>query len=169
MRKFKFMVFLMICLMAAFSGCAWLSPFSGDKAATQTNFSKAISDEKVQAPALVNGKVVILNNHKKTFELNRKSEEKTLNVWQKFCRWLGNLSILVVLVVIGGLLAGTSAPIVFLFNAYKRFKKGFVQTVQALDASGEVKPGSNLAVSLSKIQDSDVKALVDDIQQPGKV
>jgi len=160
---------LAICIMAGLlSGCSLLSPFSGNKQSQQSEYSKTSTDEKYQTAAVIRGKTVILNNHIKKNELNRKNKDVPLNGWQKFCRWLGNLSILTVLIICGGLFAGTSAPLVFLLNGYNRFKKAFIQTVRGIDQSGEVKEGSNLANSLSKVQDNDVKALVDDIQQPGK-
>ncbi len=161
---------IIICaIMVVCSGCSFLSPFSGNSKGKQSEYSKTFSDEKYQTAAVVHGKTVILNNHIRKNELNKKNQDQQLNAWQRFCRWLANLSILTVLVVVGGLFAGTSAPLVFLFNAYKKFKKAFVQTVKGLEQSGEVKPGSNLATTLSKVQDSDVKALVDDVQQPGKL
>lgn len=158
---------LLLVMAVALGGCSWLHPFSGNVKAAVTDYSKSNSEIKLQEVGEINGKAVILNSSKKTSDVNRKVEEKQLNGWQKFTRWLGNLSILTVLVCVGGLLAGTTAPVMFLYKAYLRFKKGFVQTVHAIDEAKAVENNPVLKAALSSKQDSDVKALVDDIQQPG--
>ena len=158
----KFIIFA-ICL-ALLSGCSWLSPFAGNTKSAQRDYSKMTSDESYQAPAFVNGRTVVLNNRIKKTEVNRTNKEIPLNVWQKFCRWLGNLSVLIVLVVVGGLFAGTTAPLMFLWSRYQTFRKALTQTVSAIEKSKAVDKDPELKNALSSGHDASTKTLISSIK-----
>lgn len=149
------------------AGCSWMSPFSGNTQRTEQNYSKSQSDESYQAPAFVEGHTVILNNRIRKSEINKVHKEHPLNAWQRFCRWLGNLSILTILVVGGGLAAGTTAPAVFLVKRFWAFKKGLLTVVKTIDEHKVIEKDPELKTALSKAMDSDTKKLIDDLKRAG--
>ena len=118
----------------------------------------------VQTP---DGKVYIWEDQKQTVDVNYERKDKPLSWWQKFTNWLGNLGMIGFIALIIALFVAPGGTILWLWNQYMRFKKAFTQTVAAIDASNATQH-PEVKAALSAKQDNDVKALVDDVQQPGK-
>lgn len=154
-----------LVLIFSLAGCSLLSPFSGSTKSAQTDYSKSYSDESYQAPANVNGRTVILNNHIRKSEVNKTNKTQPLNVWQKFCRWLGNLSIIMVLVIVGGLFAGTSAPLLWFIGRFKVISTALKQVVTGIEKTKAVEANPELKTALSSVMDTKSKMVVDDIRR----
>lgn len=146
-------------------GCSGGGLFASASRNAETSFNQSKSEEKYQNVIEVSGKPIILQNYKKTSDINRVRQEKELNPWQKFCRWIANLSILAVVVSVGGLFMGTTAPIVWIWTRYQKFRKALSQTVQAIEKSNAVNKDTDLKAALSTTHDNDTKMLIDDIRR----
>lgn len=130
-------------------------------------YSSTIEKEPkvVQTP---DGKSIVWEAQKQTVDVNYERKDKPLSWWQRFCNWLGNWGIISILALIAALVIAPGGTMLWLWRQYMKFKKAFTQTVKAIDESKAVETTPTLKASLSSHQDNSVKALVDDIQQPGK-
>lgn len=131
------------------------------------NYSSTI-EKQPQIATTIDGKAVVFESQKQTVDVNYTKKDKPLSAWQKFCNWLGNFGIVSILALIAALVIAPGGTMMWLWGRYSKFKKAFQQTAAAIDESKAIEKSPELKAALSGRQDNDVKALVDDFQQPGK-
>lgn len=114
------------------------------------------------------GKSVVFTAQQQTVEVGYERREKPLSWWQKICNWMANLGIFGILALIAAFFIAPGATIGFLFKEKAKIMTALKQTVKGIDDSQVVKNSPAVAQALSAAQDNKTKALIDDIQQPGK-
>lgn len=162
---------ILICLaLAGLSGCGFLNfpTLNAPKPPDQIYQYHQTIEKQPQVVQTAEGKAVVWEAQKQTFDVNYERKDKPLSFWQRICNWLANLGILGIVGVLAGLFFAPAGTIAWLLGIKNKFQKAFTQTVKAIDQSQAVAQHPGLKSALSRIQDSDVKAMVDDIQQPGK-
>lgn len=163
-------IVLIFLTLTGLSGCGFLNfpTLNAPKPPDQIYQYHQTIEKQPQVVQTGEGKSVVWEAQKQTFDVNYERKDKPLSWWQRFCNWLASWSIIAVVLVAAGLFFFPAGTIAFLIGVKNKFKKAFTQTVNAIDQSKAVEQHPALKSSLSSIQDSDVKAMVDDIQQPGK-
>lgn len=131
------------------------------------NYRQTI-DTKPTVLQTADGKAYVYTAQTQSIDAGYERKDKPLNFWQRICNWFANLGIIGIVITLVGLFFAPAATIAFLVRAKNRFQKALTQTVKAIDESGAVQEHAGLKEALSSKQDSDVKALIDDVQQPGK-
>ena len=161
---------LLVFAVLVFSGCGVLRfpQLNAPNPPDQVYQYSSTIEKQPQIATTIDGKAVVFESQKQTVDVNYAKKEKPLSAWQKFCNWLGNFGLISILALIAALVIAPGGTMMWLWTRYSKFKKAFKQTVAAIDESNAVEKSPELKASLSAKQDNDVKALVDDIQQPGK-
>lgn len=164
-------VFALIILVLSLSGCGAISfpQLNAPKPPEQVyKYHQTITTEPRVVQTNDKGQSVVFTAQTQTVDVNYDRKDKPLSWWQRFCNWLGNIGMLGLVGLIVALVIAPGGTMLWLWKQYMKFKKAFTQTVDAIDESKAVQTNVNLKTALSAKQDNDVKALVDDLQQPGK-
>ncbi len=162
---------LLLGLVLLLSGCGTISfpSMNSPKAPDQVyKYRQTINTEPRIVQTNEKGRSVVFTAQSQTIDVGYEKTEKPLSAWQKFCNWLSGLGLLGMVALVLCLFFFPGATIGFLWKKYNNVKTAFKQTVKGIDDSGAVKDSPALAAALSSAQDAKTKALVDDIQQPGK-
>lgn len=165
MRK---IALLLLVLGTAGCGALQFPTINAPKPPEQVYKYSQTIEKQPQVVQTPDGKSYVWESQKQTVDVNYEKKEKPLSWWQRFCNWLGNLGIIGILLLVGALVIAPGGTMMFLWKKYQQFRKAFTQTVKAIDDAKAVETNPALKQSLSARQDNSVKALVDDIQQPGK-
>ncbi len=162
-------LFLVVIMALFLSGCGILNfpSLNAPKPPDQVYQYSQTIEKQPKVVQLENGKSVVWESQKQTVDVNYERKDKPLSWWQRFTNWLGNLGIIGLIGMIVALFVAPGGTMLWLWKQYMKFKKAFTQTVVAIDESNAV-AHPEVKAALSAKQDNDVKALVDDIQQPGK-
>lgn len=165
---FRYSLFIILVVMCAGCGVLRFPSINAPKPPDQIYQYSQTIDKQPKVVQVGDGKSVVWESQKQTVDVNYARKETPLNWWQRFCNWLGNLGFLSLLAIGIGLFVAPAGTIAWLWKVKDKFKKAFKQTVAAIDEANALEKSPELKAALSAKQDSDVKALVDDVQQPGK-
>lgn len=158
-------------LMVLLTGCGTLNfpVLNAPKPPDQVyKYHQTISTEPRVVTTNEKGQSVVFTAQTQAVDVNYDNKEKPLSWWQKLCNWLAGLGTLAILALIAMLFIAPAATIGWLIAEKTKFVTAFTQTVKGIDKAGGVAAVPALATALASTQDASVKALVDDIQQPGK-
>lgn len=167
MKRFLWLLLIVVF----FSGCGTLKfpTLNAPNPPEQVyKYRQTINTEPRVVQTNSKGESVVFTAQQQTVDVNFDNKEKPLSWWQRFCNWLSSWSLLGVLALGLALFFAPAATIAWLWKVKDKFKKAFTQTVQAIDEANAVEKDANLKNALAKHQDASVKALVDDVQEPGK-
>lgn len=170
MVRKSFLGFVMLFIVVLFSGCSLLQfpQLNAPKPPEQIYDYHTSIEKQPQVVQVADGKSVVWESQKQTVDVGYSKKQEPLSWWQRFCNWLANWSILGIVGLGIALFVAPAATIAWLKAEADKFKTAFTQTVKGLDKSEVVKNSPAVAAALSSAQDASTKALVDDIQQPGK-
>ena len=156
----------MICLAVLLSGCGLLTlPTIISPKPPDTRYQYHELLENNPTAVTVGDKVVVVQNQRREVSANYVNQEKPLNWWQRLCNKLANLSILTVLIAVGLLATGTTAPFIWLFQRYLAVKKTAKQIIKSVDEAKVLETNNELKTRLSSNLDTDAKRLVDDLKR----
>lgn len=164
-------LFLSTAVIILLSGCSLLNfpSLNAPKAPdTVYKYHDTITTEPRVVQTDAKGNSVVFTAQTRTVDVNYDNKEKPLSWWQKLCNWLAGLGTFAILGLVVMIFIAPVATIAWLKSEADKFKTAFTQTVQGIDKSGVVQTTPALAQALSSTQDASVKAMVDDVQQPGK-
>jgi len=158
-------------LVILFSGCGALNfpTLNAPKPPDQVyQYHQTINTEPRVVQTNEKGQSVVYTAQQQSVDVNYERKDKPLSFWQRICNWLANLGFLGIFLLIAAFLIAPAGTIAFLLKEKNKITTAFKQTVKGIDASGAIATTPALAQALSSSQDAATKALVDDIQQPGK-
>jgi len=130
-------------------------------------YHQTISTEPRVVQTDSKGHSVVFTAETQTVDVNYDDKQKPLSWWQKVCNWLSGLSFMAIVALIVMLFVAPAGTMAWLVNEYNKFKTAFTQTVQGIEKGGGVATAPAIAAGLSSTQSPAVKAMVDDVQQPG--
>lgn len=162
---------MLLGLVVLLSGCGTISfpslnaPKPPD---TVYNYHQQISTEPRVVSTNEKGQSVVFTAQTQSVDVGYTKVEKPLTFWQRLCNWLAGLSILGILALVVFFFIAPTTVIGWLLSEKNKIQTAFKQTVQGIDKSGAISTTPALATALSSTQDAATKAMVDDIQQPGK-
>lgn len=165
------MRYLSLVLLVLLCGCGTLNfpVLNAPKPPQQVyKYHQTINTEPRVVSTNQKGESVVFTAQQQVVDVNYDNKEKPLSFWQRLCNWLGNLGILGILGLIAMIIIAPVGTIGWLLAEKNKIMGALKQTVQGIDKAGGTTANPALAQALSSSQDAKTKALVDDIQQPGK-
>lgn len=162
---------MLLGLVILLAGCGTLNfpTINAPKPPEQVyKYHQTINTEPRVVQTNAKGESVVFTAQQQVVDVNYDNKEKPLSFWQKLCNWLANLSILGIIGLVVFFFVAPASFLAFIVNEKNKIETAFKQTVQGIDKSGVIATTPALAQALSSTQDAATKAMVDDIQQPGK-
>lgn len=161
---------IFVLFVVGLSGCGILNfpSLNAPKPPDQVYSYHQTIENQPQIVQTADGKSFVWESQKQTIDANYERKDKPLTWWQKVCNWFANLGILGILGTIASIIIAPGGTIAWLFAEKNKIMTALKQTVKGIDDSQVVKNSPQVAQALSASQDAKTKALIDDIQQPGK-
>ncbi len=111
------------------------------------------------------GKAYVWEEKTQTVTAGYDNKQEPLSAWQRFCNWLFSWSLITIIVVLGLMAFGFTAPVLWLYNRYKTFRDSLKTVVKSIDSSKVLEVNGELKKELSTNLDTNEKKVIDDLKR----
>ena len=157
---------MIACLMILLTGCSAIrlpSLTTPKKPETVYNWKETTSTKP--KAVICNGKVVVVEDKEQTLTVGLEQSTPKLTFSQKIGKWISGLSLVGILLLLGGLILAPSATLGFLWSTLMKWKKAMKETVVAIKEVRAIDKNIELKNALNEKQSIETKKLVDDIKR----